>query len=682
MVTTDTSPLDGDITVPLDGTPFALLHRPHATGPDRLELLLGDITTVEHLAAIPLDEDPGTATGTATGGHDLLALLPYRQIAERGYTCTDDGAPLTVLKVREQHSLSTGRFLATLPEAPLALRDEAFDIPDAEYAQIVRKVIAEEIGQGAGANFVIKRAFTATIDGYTPAAALTFFSRLLAREAGAYWTFLVHTGDRTLVGASPERHVSLESGTVTMNPISGTYRYPATGPTVAGALGLLADRKEREELQMVVDEELKMMSRICEPGLRVEGPFLKEMARLAHTEYFIRGESRLDVRDILRETMFAPTVTGSPVESACEVLHRYEPRGRSYYSGALALVGRDAAGRRAMDSAILIRTAEIDTEGRLEIGVGATLVRHSDPESEVAETHAKAAGLLSVLREHPAAAAAADAATVDRPVPVTARRLGEHPEVRRGLASYNERLARFWLDPMPAGAYAVPELAGLRVAVVDNEDTFTAMLAHQLGSLGPSVTVHPWREVSDEDLDRADLVLLGPGPGDPRRTEDLKIATSRRLARRLLAAGTPLVAVCLGHQVVSSLLGVELVRKETPNQGLQQEIDFFGRRARAGFYNTFAGRSATDRLDTATDEDHDAAGPATGPVTGPATRTVEVSRDPHTGEVHGLRGPGFATAQFHPESLLTEDGPALLRQLVTAALADPTATPTPTGSNR
>ncbi|MFD9336128.1 anthranilate synthase family protein [Streptomyces sp. NPDC060028] len=675
MVTTNTSPLDGGITVPLDGSPFALLHRPHATGPDRLELLLGDVTTVERLAALPLADDPadawdtGGAAAAATGAHELLALLPYRQIAERGYTCTDDGAPLTVLQVREQHSLTTSRFLSTLPDTPLALRDEEFDIPDPEYAQIVRKVIAEEIGQGAGANFVIKRSFTATIDGYTPAAALTFFSRLLARESGAYWTFLVHTGERTFVGASPERHVSLESGTVTMNPISGTYRYPATGPTVQGALGLLADRKEREELQMVVDEELKMMSRICDPGLRVEGPFLKEMARLAHTEYFIKGESRLDVRDILRETMFAPTVTGSPVESACEVLHRYEPRGRSYYSGALALIGRDRAGHRAMDSAILIRTAEIDTAGRLEIGVGATLVRHSDPQSEVAETHAKAAGLLSVLRDHPAAAdhpTAADRVPRDRdPGADTPAPLGQHPEVLKGLASYNERLARFWLDPLPAGAYEAPELAGLRAAVVDHEDTFTAMLAHQLRSLGLSVTVHPWREASEEALDQADLVVLGPGPGDPRRTEDPKIATAHRLARRLLTGGTPCVAVCLGHQVVSSLLGVELVRKETPNQGLQQEIDFFGRRARAGFYNTFAGRSCTDRL-------HTPAGPF-------AAHAVEVSRDPHTGEVHGLRGPGFATAQFHPESLLTEDGPALLHQLVTTALAAPTTSP---GSNR
>ncbi|VFT54371.1 phenazine biosynthesis protein PhzE [Pseudomonas aeruginosa] len=51
----------------------------------------------------------------------------------------------------------------------------------------------------------------------------------------------------------------------------------------------LDNRKEADELYMVVDEELKMMARICEDGGRVLGPYLKEMAHLAHTEYFIEG---------------------------------------------------------------------------------------------------------------------------------------------------------------------------------------------------------------------------------------------------------------------------------------------------------------------------------------------------------------------------------------------------------
>ena len=105
------------------------------------------------------------------------------------------------------------------------------------------------------------------------------------------------------------------------------------------------------------------MARICDAGVRVVGPSLKEMARLAHTEYFIEGAHPRDPREILRETLFAPTVTGSPLENACRVIARYEPEGRGYYSGVVALIGRDARGARTLDSAILIRTADIDRGG-------------------------------------------------------------------------------------------------------------------------------------------------------------------------------------------------------------------------------------------------------------------------------------------------------------------------------
>src|SRR5207245_5555262 len=140
-----------------------------------------------------------------------------------------------------------------------------------------------------------------------------------------------------------------------------------------------------------VDEELKMMASVCDSGAHVVGPYLKEMARLAHTEYLLEGQSSRDVRDLIRETMFAPTVTGSPLENACRVIAKYEPTGRGYYSGAVALVSRDAAGGRVLDCSIFIRTADILHDGTLRLGLGATLVRHSDPWSEVAETRVKAA---------------------------------------------------------------------------------------------------------------------------------------------------------------------------------------------------------------------------------------------------------------------------------------------------
>ncbi|MFF7717132.1 chorismate-binding protein [Streptomyces sp. NPDC007988] len=611
---------------------FALLHRPHTTGPGAVDLVLGDVTRCATLADVPVADAPaGGGTGGTDGGHEVLVLVPYRQLSERGFAAVDDGEPLLALEVREQATLPLGDVLRRLPDVPVSLTGGRFDTDDDTYAALVRRVVADEIGTGEGANFVVKRSFTADITGYTPAAALSCFRRLLERETGAYWTFLIHTGERTFVGASPERHVSLSDGTAVMNPISGTYRYPAGGPTLSGVLDFLGDPKETEELYMVVDEELKMMARICETGGRVTGPHLKEMARLAHTEYFIEGRTTRDVRDILRETLFAPTVTGSPLENAAKVISRYEPEGRGYYSGVAALIGRDASGGRTLDSAILIRTADIDRSGRLRIGVGATLVRHSDPASEVAETRAKAAGLLAAL---------------DGPGPTP---LATEERVLSALARRNETIADFWLTGAPGDTTArATELAGRSVLVVDAEDTFTAMIGHQLRSLGLTVTVRRFDEAYDTDAH--DLVVMGPGPGDPRLTDDPKIRHLRGTVGRLLETRKPFMAVCLSHQVLATLLGLPLVRRDVPNQGVQREIDLFGQRQRVGFYNTFAARADSDKTEH--------------PVRG----VVEICRDPGNGEVHALRGSGFASLQFHAESVLSQNGVAVTQSLLTEVL--------------
>lgn len=609
--------------------PFALLYRPESGGPERLDVLVGRMSAAGTLAGVPL---PPAAPYPGGARHDALVLVPYRQIAERGYACVDDGEPLLTMTVTRQDTMPLADALRRLPDVPTELTGGHFTPDDESYAATVRDVVADEIGMGEGANFVVKRSYQARIRDYSTRCALSFFRSLVGKETGAYWVYLVHTGTRTFVGASPERHVSLGDGVAVMNPISGTYRYPPSGPALGELLEFLADRKETDELYMVLDEELKMMSRICDGGSRAVGPYLKEMARLAHTEYLIEGRSSRDPRDILHETLFAPTVTGSPLESACRVIEKYEPAGRGYYSGVVALIGRDGRGARTMDSSILIRTADIDAEGHIDIGVGATLVRHSDPLSEVAETKAKAGGLLAALEggRQPS--------------------LADHPSVREALAGRNATISGFWLAGGAADGAAppAPALAGLKVGVVDAEDTFTSMLDEQLRSLGLSVRVTRYDE--DHSFADHDLVVMGPGPGDPRDGGHPKIAFLRAAVDALLDGGRPFLAVCLSHQVLSSLLGLDLVRREVPNQGTQREIDLFGERETVGFYNTFAARCHEDKAEL------------------PRAGLVEVSRDRHTGEVHALRARRFASVQFHAESVLTRNGPRILSRLLTDLL--------------
>ncbi|MCX4777847.1 anthranilate synthase family protein [Streptomyces sp. NBC_01264] len=605
--------------------PFALLRRrTPGRDHDTVEVLIGPVHEAGQLADLPVGERP------------TLALVPFRQMRERGFDVRDDGTPLSVLVAEETYEIPLAEALAALPSHAVRVDDGGFDVPDEEYADTVRRVIEDEIGRGEGANFVIRRTYRGRIEGFGLADALALFRRLLEGERGAYWTYVVHTGDRTLVGASPEVHVRMTGGTVVMNPISGTYRYPAGGPTAGSLLAFLEDRKETEELSMVVDEELKMMCTVGDMGGVVVGPRLKEMAHLAHTEYELRGRSSLDVREVLKETMFAATVTGSPVQNACRVIERYETGGRGYYAGALALLGVDASGAQTLDSPILIRTADIAPDGALRVPVGATLVRHSDPAGEVAETHAKAAGVLAALGVRPAAV---------RPS-FSGPRLADDPRVQAALAARREDLAPFWLRMRERPA----EVTG-HALVVDGEDTFTSMLRHVLRVAGLEVTV---RRYDDPGLRAAALawdgpIVLGPGPGDPGDFGDPKIRMMRELTAKLLASHRGgLLGVCLSHQLLAAELGLPLVRKVEPAQGAQTRIPLFGAEEVVGFYNTYAAHCSAERERSL------------------ALRGIEVSRDPATGEVHALRSAsgGFAGVQFHPESVLTLRGTDLVRDLI------------------
>ncbi|MEV6944952.1 anthranilate synthase family protein [Streptomyces sp. NPDC051172] len=619
-----------------DPRPFALLRR-RAPGRDEntVEVLLGPVTAYDRLADLP---DEG------------LALVPFRQIRERGFDVRDDGTPLAFLTPEESYEIPLADALAQLPAHDVRVAGGGFDVEDGDYGEIVGRVLHEEIGRGEGANFVIRRTYEGEIPGFSRTDALALFRRLLEGERGAYWTFVVHTGDqngpagpslegrgretggRTLVGASPEVHVRMSGGTVVMNPISGTYRYPAEGPTPEHLLGFLADGKEIEELSMVVDEELKMMCTVGDMGGVVVGPRLKEMAHLAHTEYELRGKSSLDVREVLKETMFAATVTGSPVQNACRVIERHEVGGRGYYAGALALLGRDSGGAQTLDSPILIRTADISPEGHLRVPVGATLVRGSDPASEVAETHAKAAGVLAALGVRPS-----------RPREEHARvRLADDPRVRAALDGRRASLAPFWLR-MQERSY---ELDG-HAFVVDGEDTFTSMLAHVLRSAGLEVTVRRYDEpgLGEAVLAHEGPLVLGPGPGDPSDLDDPKMRFLRELTARVIREHRHgVLGVCLGHELIAAELGLEIVRKEVPYQGAQATIELFGRTETVGFYNSFVARCEDEAAQEL------------------AAHGVEVSRADN-GEVHAVRGPGFAGVQFHPESILTLNGAAVVREL-------------------
>src|SRR5262245_31692338 len=450
---------------------WAIIRRSTRVG-DRqtVGLVGGRRRVVESLLDLPLED------GVPEAGHvaDRLLAVPFRQVRERGFEAHDDGTPLVVVDVESEQEFSVAEVVEAIDPVDVDLADRGgFDIDDDAYAEQVAAIIRDEIGQGEGANLVVGRHYRAEVANWGADKALAVLRRLLEREHGAYWTFLFFTGDRYLIGASPERHVSVHGEDVRMNPISGTFRLAEGGDVRARLLDFLHDEKEIYELFMVVDEELKMMCDICDKGGQVLGPFLKPMSRLIHTEYFLAGRTSRDPREVLRDTMYAATVTGSPVQNACRLITQYESEGRGYYGAALAILGRDDNGEPIVDSPIVIRTADVDLDGRLTVTPQATLVRDSNPASEVSETHAKAGGILAAF------GLAAPAPTLD----VNIAELVNDEDVLLSLNVRNQRLASFWLTDQ-SGSRPDPVLAGKSVAILDGEDDFVNMLRHVLGVAG------------------------------------------------------------------------------------------------------------------------------------------------------------------------------------------------------
>jgi len=561
-------------------------------------------------------------------GLATIALVPFCQLRERGFEAHSEGEQILALVVDQVADLDPDSREAR-DESPIRFSRPVYTPDDGVYSQIVRDVVRQEIQAGEGSNFVISREARTKITNFGPQIAEQIFWRLVRLEPNAYLTFSFCDGTTHWIGASPERNVTIRGRTIVMNPICGTL--PKTPDlSEADLLAFVTDPKEIHELFQVVDEELKMMARLCPTGGRVVGPCLKEMGAVIHTEYVLEGETDVPPLDAFRESMFAPTMVGSPLQNAARVITRHEPGSRRYYSSAILILEGQGA-ETSLDSAITIRTMELRSDGTGLVRAGASIVRDSDPEAEVQEVAAKASTLLGALGP-----------------PGRARVTGPpaSQQVLDALRSRNSKLSEFWMTAQPD---LLKPPSGLRAVLVDHEDDFSFMLAHLLRHAGIETEVRSFEDaVSRGD---ADVFVLGPGPGNPLATEVAKIRILHERIRTFVTEEVPFIAVCLSHQVLCHALGLDLVRLDPPLQGVQKTVDLFGAREHVGFYNTF--------IPVARDA----------PPSG-----VEMSI---LGEhVIALRSRRFVSFQFHVESVLTtrgmqilENGVAFLRPSLDAEVA-------------
>jgi anthranilate synthase component 1 len=208
---------------------------------------------------------------------------------------------------------------------------------------------------------------------------------------------LAHWRGGAVLSSSPERLVNIDGGVVQTRPIAGTHARLADPEADARQrAGLLASLKERAEHLMLIDLERNDLGRVCVPG-SVEVSELMCVESYAHVHHIVsnvRGRLRAGIGpgEALRAVFPGGTITGCPKVRAMEIIAELEGVGRGPYTGAMGYLSR--CGR--LDSNILIRTL-ICEDGRVALRAGAGIVADSKPQSELAETRAKARGLLLAL---------------------------------------------------------------------------------------------------------------------------------------------------------------------------------------------------------------------------------------------------------------------------------------------
>jgi anthranilate synthase component 1 len=222
------------------------------------------------------------------------------------------------------------------------------------------------------------------------------YQRLRATNPSPFAALLRHE-DFALLSSSPERLVSIRGNTVSTRPIAGTRPRGATAEADAALIrSLLDNEKERAEHVMLIDLERNDLGRVCAGGsVRVdEYMSVETYAHVHHIVSNVSGRLRNDVSPIgvIRALFPGGTITGCPKVRCMEIIAELEGVGRGAYTGSIGYLNRDGG----CDLNILIRTLTAQG-GLFKFRAGAGIVADSNPAQELAETRAKAEGLLRAL---------------------------------------------------------------------------------------------------------------------------------------------------------------------------------------------------------------------------------------------------------------------------------------------
>jgi anthranilate synthase/aminodeoxychorismate synthase-like glutamine amidotransferase len=184
------------------------------------------------------------------------------------------------------------------------------------------------------------------------------------------------------------------------------------------------------------------------------------------------------------------------------------------------------------------------------------------------------------------------------------------------------------------------------ILLIDNYDSFTYNLYHYLGELGAEIKVFRNDEIELREIEklRPEKIVISPGPCTPNEA-GISCDVIRRFGQT-----TPILGVCLGHQCIGATYGSEIIRAPSIMHGKLSEIHHDGRKIFQSLKNPFSGMRYHSLV--------------INPEKLPAELAV-TARTPD-GVIMGVRHVSFPVegVQFHPESILTEEGKRLLKNFL------------------
>jgi anthranilate synthase component 1 len=267
--------------------------------------------------------------------------------------------------------------------------EETSNLTNEAYLEIVKKGIAS-CHRGDVFQIVLSRRFEQQFTGDE----FNVYRALRSINPSPY-LFYFDYGDYKLMGSSPESQLIVNNGKAIVHPIAGTFKRTGDDETdKALAIALEADEKENAEHVMLVDLARNDLSRMCNKVEVTQYKKINYYSHVIHLVSEVTGTVGPEVNPfkLIAATFPAGTLSGAPKFKAMQLINDFEPTVRSYYGGAIGMVGFNGS----VNHAIMIRTF-LSRNNTLVYQAGAGVVAASKPDSELQEVNNKLNALKQAI---------------------------------------------------------------------------------------------------------------------------------------------------------------------------------------------------------------------------------------------------------------------------------------------